>query len=164
MRQKGLLPATVYGHGTTLSITMDQKHFVKVALTGNSGSQIVHLDVDGVDSGLALVKSVQKNIMEQMLTHVDLQRVSLTDSLQIPVPLVLDGDAAGVLVGGVLDVYIFVLNLKCIASAVPESIHYDISNLQVNEHLLVSQIPLPEGCELIGRPEDTIAVIRLKAV
>ncbi|MEI6519643.1 MAG: 50S ribosomal protein L25 [bacterium] len=163
MRQKGLLPATVYGHGASVSITMEQKHFVKVALTGNSGSQIVHLDVDGTDGGLALVKNVQKNMLAHVLTHVDLQRVSLTDSLQIPVPLVLDGDAAGVLIGGVLDVYIFVLNLKCAASAVPESIHYDISNLQVNEHLTVSQIPLPEGCELLDRPEDTIAVIRLKA-
>ncbi len=136
---------------------------MKVALTGNTGSQIVQLNVDGVDSGLALVKAVQRNLLKHVLTHVDLQRVSLSDSLQIPVPLILDGDAAGVLIGGILDVNIFVLNLRCVASAVPESIHYDISNLQVNEHLTVSQIPLPAGCELLDRPEDTIAVIRLKA-
>jgi large subunit ribosomal protein L25 len=164
MRRGDLLPATVYGHGPSVSLTMDQKHFKKVALTGNAGSQIVHLDIDGTDGGLALVKAVQKNLLKFVLTHVDLQRVSLSDSLQIPVPLVLDGNPAGVELGGVLDVYVFVLNLKCAASAVPESIHFDISNLQVNEHLVISQIPLPDGCELIDRGEDTIAVIRLKAV
>ena len=162
MRLQGQVPAIVYGHGESVSLTLERRHFSSIE-QALAGAQIVRLSIDGVDGGLALVKKVQRDVLKRIPSHIDLQRVSLQQSLQVSVSIVLDGDAAGVLLGGVLEMTMHALNLRCAASAVPEVLRHDITNLQVGEPLLAGHLQLPEGCELLDRAEECIAVIRMKA-
>ncbi|MHB9132548.1 MAG: 50S ribosomal protein L25 [Armatimonadota bacterium] len=161
--QQGLLPATIYGHGAPASLVMEQRDFIIACRTGHSGSQIMRLTVDGQDGGLALVKNVQRHVTKYTPVHLDLQRISLQEKLHITVSIVLEGEAAGVALGGVLEMNTHALNLRCAATAVPESITHDISDLQVGGTLLAGQLVLPEGCELLDRADELVAVIRMKA-
>ncbi|HEY3377078.1 MAG TPA: 50S ribosomal protein L25 [Armatimonadota bacterium] len=162
MLRQGQIPATVYSNGDPVSLMMDRRHFASVERAGQSGSQIVRLTLDGADAGLVLVKAIQRDLLKHFPTHIDLQRISLQQYLEVNVPVHLEGEPAGVHEGGVFEVTLHALNLRCMASAVPESLTHDISTMQVGDTLTAGQIVLPEGCELSDRPEECLAIIRQK--
>ncbi len=154
LRHQGLVPATVYGHGAAVSLTLDVRHFGAIQHANHSGSLIVSLLVDGKDDGLALVKAVQHAPIAKLPTHVDLQRISQHESLQVSVKLFLEGEAAGVVAGGVLEIISHAVNLRCPASSVPDSLKHDLTEMQIGDTLLAGQLILPAGCVLLD-PEDT---------
>jgi large subunit ribosomal protein L25 len=160
LRAKGKVPATVYGHGAPLSLVLDQHDFARVERESDSGSQLVQLSIDGVDGGLALVKSVQRSTLKRMTLHVDLQRVSLSQQLQVTVAVMLTGDPAGVTEGGRLEVILHALHLSSAAGSVPDNLVHDVSAMQIGDTLEAGTIALPDGCVLLDRPEECVALVR----
>ncbi|MEZ4819620.1 MAG: hypothetical protein R3A45_06905 [Bdellovibrionota bacterium] len=49
--------------------------------------------------------------------------------------------------------------MKCLPSKMPSSIEVDITNVGLNESLHVSDITLPEGVEVVGTANKTLAVV-----
>jgi large subunit ribosomal protein L25 len=160
LRQQGLMPATVYGHGAPVSLVLNQHHFSLVARESQSGSQLVNLSIDGTDGGLVLVKAVQRNIINKTPIHVDFQRISLQEKLNVTVSVVLEGDAAGVLEGGRLEIIMHALHLQCAAGVVPDNLTHDVSAMQIGDTLEAGAFALPDGCTLLDRPEECVALIR----
>lgn len=159
-RQQGLLPATVYGHGAPVSLVLDQHHFALVMHEGHSASQLVTLSIDGTESGMVLVKGVQLDAMRKKPLHVDLQRVSLQEQLQVSVPVLLEGEPIGTREGGTLELIVHALHLSCAAGLVPEHITHDISAMKIGDTLDAGALVLPQGCTLLDHPEECIALIR----
>ena len=116
----------------------------------------------GVDAGLALVKQVQVNTLHKQIMNIDLQRISLVDELHISLAVVLTGEPVGLHTGGLLDIERHSINVRCLASAVPEQITHDISGLDIGDLLTAGQLQLPEGCILADKPEECIAVVHAK--
>lgn len=156
MRRMGIAPGVVYGHGDPLMIQMQSKAFREVVPTGQYGSMIVQLQLDGKDAGLALVKNVQVDTLHKIVMNIDLQRVSLLEKLTMTLPLVLVGEPVGIHAGGRLAIEKHTLNVRCIASAVPESITCDITHLQIGEHLTAGELVMPEGCELLDKADESV--------
>jgi len=159
LRRAGLAPAVIYGHGEPLSVMLDSKTFRATVAVDQYGSMIVQLNLDGKDAGLALVKNVQVNTLHKQIMNIDLQRISLKERLHIAIPVVLTGEPAGVHAGGILGIERHIINVICVASAVPEQITYDITELQLGEHLTAGQLILPEGCELLDKADECIASV-----
>lgn len=160
LRSQGKLPATVYGHGAPLSLVLDLHEFTVVERASDSGSQLLQLSIDGAESALVLVKSVQRNTLKRLPIHVDLQRVSLTEQLQVTVNVQLTGDPAGVTLGGRLEVILRALHLSCAAGSVPDNLTHDISAMGIGDTLDAGAIALPDGCVLLDKPEERVALIR----
>ncbi|MGE4488656.1 MAG: 50S ribosomal protein L25, partial [Kiritimatiellales bacterium] len=68
--------------------------------------------------------------------------VSMTKQLHIEVPVELVGDAEGVKQGGVLDHLLHSLEIECLPVDIPEKISVDVSALNIDDMLLVKDIPL----------------------
>jgi large subunit ribosomal protein L25 len=84
--------------------------------------------------------------------HLDLQRVSATEKLRMHVPLHFIGEdkAPGVkLSSGILSHLLNDVEVVCLPKHLPEYLEVDVSNLQLNETLHLSDIKLPEGVELV---------------
>jgi len=161
LRQQGLLPATVYGHGAPASLVLDRRHFAIIEHASSSGSQLVNLSIDGADGGLALLKAIQRDTLRRVPTHVDLQRISLLEELHATVTIVLTGEPIGVKEGGgMLETPMHALHLRCAAGVVPDNVTYDISDMKVGDTLEASVFALPDGCVLLDRPEECVALIR----
>lgn len=160
LRQQGLLPASLFGHGDPLMLVLDQRHFSKVQHSSQSGSQIVNLLIDGKDGGLVLVKTVQRDALRHTAVHLDLQRISLLEELQVTVSVVLEGEPAGLAEGGMLETTMHALHLRCAAGKVPDNVTYDISAMKIGDTLDAGSFALPEGCTLLDRPEECVALIR----
>jgi len=160
LRHEGLLPATVYGHGDPISLVLNQHHFSAVEHASHSGSQLVNLSIDGKDNGMVLVKSVQRHALKRVPVHVDLQRISLQEELQVVVNVVLEGEPVGVREGGMLEATMHALHLRCAASLVPDNVTHDISAMGIGDTLEAGAFALPAGCTLLDRPEECVALIR----
>lgn len=160
LRQQGLLPATVYGHGVAVSLVLNQHHFSVIEHASQSGSQLVNLSIDGKDSGLVVVKTVQRNTLKRTLLHVDFQRISLQEQLHVTVSVVLEGEAVGVKEGGMLEMPMHALHLRCEAGVVPDNVTHDISAMKIGDTLEAGVFVLPAGCILLDRPEECVALIR----
>lgn len=160
LRHQGLLLASVFGHGDPVKLVVNLRHFCKVQQESKSGSQFVTLSIDGKESGLALVKAVQLDPLKHIPLHLDLQRISLQEKLHVTVSVLLEGIPTGVDEGGMLETTMHALHLRCAADMVPDNLTHDVSGMKIGDTLDAGTFVLPEGCELLDRPEECVALIR----
>ncbi len=158
MREVGLLPGIIYGHGADpVSITL-QSHEVEVALAHHA--KHVKLDLDGKPTQ-CLIRDVQYDHLDSKLVHIDLIRVSLTERVTVTVGVELKGTPKGVEVdGGVLDQQLTEIDVECVVTNIPEMFSPLVTHLELGEAFLAKDIKLPEGVTLVTDPEERIATVK----
>ena len=156
LRREGLVPGVVYGgNGGPACFEVDARE-LRHALAGRGA--VLDLSVDGGDATPVVLKDAQHDPVRGETLHVDLVRVRLDRPIHATVPLELTGaeEAPGVRDGGVLEQITRELNVEALPTAIPESIVYDISAMEINETLLLSAIPAPSEVKLLDDPEETL--------
>lgn len=156
LRAEGKTPANLYGHGEeNLNLSVDS-----AAIHGlvHSGAKVLALQ--GAVNDTALVSEVQWDAFGSDVIHVDLTRVSKTEKVDVTLPLEVHGEAPGVKAGGILTVAVHEVVVQCSAAAVPDSIHINVSKLEMEQALHGSDLELPEGAALVSPgPLDLVVQI-----
>lgn len=144
MRQAGNIPAMLYGHGEeNVMLSVSAKELGRVI---DHGSYIVELKGGANES--ALIKEVQWDAFGIGVVHVDFTRVNPNEKVEVTLPLVFKGDAAGTRQGGEINTHLQEISILCPAIAVPDKIEVKISSLEVGQSIAASDVVLPEGAEL----------------
>jgi len=159
-RAAGQIPAVIYGHGETpRPIAVDFREF-EVALRGHKGSNaIVNLNVGGGEV-TALVRDVQYDPLSRAIIHLDFQHISLTEQIEVEVPVHLTGTAVGVKDGGgILEHLLRTLKVKCLPTAIPASIDVDVTALNIGQNLHVSDLKPAAGYEIITDADVAVAAV-----
>ncbi len=161
LRKTGQLPAVVYGH------KQDPAH---VAVNGEAVTDLLHRHAHLVEVAVngqaepCLIKDVQWDHLGSTIVHVDFARVDLTEKVEVEVEVVLFGDAKGLKEAHTfLDQQLKALEVRCLATDIPEVIRVDVSDLAAGESLTVSDLQLPQGVEAVSPPEAVVASIHLAA-
>ena len=152
LRSQGLVPGVVYGPGfDNVNIQVDAREFSRMLASAVSEHILVALDIDGKVVKV-LLKEIQHNPITNACLHVDFQAVKDSTVIHSIVPVILEGDPAGVALGGVLDQTIHELSVTCQVKDLPESIKADVSGLKIGESLSIADLKLPAGVntELAG--------------
>ena len=161
LRQARRLPGILYGRGAEpVLIDLDEREFTKSVGGLAVSNLIIDLRVDG-ESGLVktLVREVQTNPLSGMVVHVDLNRISLTEEIEVDVPIELIGLATGVKnSGGILQHPIRTLTIKCLPQDLPDKITVDVSRLEINQSIKVSELDLG-GMTVLTDPETSVASV-----
>lgn len=166
-RRENLVPAIVYGAGKdNESVMLDHDQVMHSLEKEAFHSAIIDLKTDK-GSQQVILREVQMHPHRQLVMHVDFQRVRASEKLHMKVPLHFEGSdvAPGVKTdGGILSHPITELDITCLPRDLPEFIAVDVSELNLNESLHLSNIKMPEGVELTATafPEGedpTIATI-----
>jgi len=145
LRKAGSIPAVVYGKGRdNQNIQVDTKTFTKVIFGSASDNILVNLQIDGAKQ-LALVQEVQHDHLKGGITHVDFHAIKEDEEIHAAIPVVLFGEAAGAKFGGMLELLLHNLEVRCLPKDLPEKITIDISHLNVGEGVHISDLKLPEG-------------------
>jgi large subunit ribosomal protein L25 len=131
LRREGRVPAIAYGVGLTFD---GQTH-------------------------LALARQVTRHPVRREILHVDFVTVSRDVRVSVEVPIVLEGEAAGVQEGGVLEQAHFAMNIEVLPLEVPGSLPVDVTGLGIGDVLRVSDVPLPDGVDLLDDPEQVVASV-----
>ena len=160
LRRRGFVPGIVYGGD------VDPQPFEVEALalrnTLAHAGALMQLSVDEGDDQPVILKDSQRHPVRGEFTHVDFLRVRMDVKIQATVSLELVGgdEAPGVVDGGVLDQPTRELTVEALPGDLPESIKFDVSQLQINEARTIADITeIPAGVVLVDDPETTIASV-----
>lgn len=161
LRKNGKLPAVIYGHGEAPeAIALDQRQ-VEVAL--RHGSRTLEVDVAG-KKGQYLIKEVQYDHLNETPIHLDLTRVDLTEKVRVRIGIELKGTPKGVSDGGVLDQLMGDVEVECLVTQIPSTFHPLVTDLGLNDSLLVKDLELPAGVTALANPQDRIAMVKVLAI
>lgn len=157
LRHAGKVPGVLYGHGSSESIAVEGRALSDLLHHGGS-SGLIELKMGGKKFDTALVREVQIDPVSRKPIHVDLQRVSATETVHTKVPLVTVGTPDGVRnFAGVMDVVIHELDVEGPANKLPEHLEIDVTDLGIHQHVNAGDVKLPAGIKLLT-PADTLVV------
>ncbi len=159
-REEGKLPVVVYGpktENTALFVNLgDFKKLWKKA----GESTFIDLDIDGSKTPV-LVQSVDVDPVFSEPVHVDFYAPDLTKKITASVPLVFEGEAPAMKLGGTLVKVFYELEVEAMAKDLPHEIKVDISKLEnFEDKITISDLKLPEGVEVTSDDkEGAVALI-----
>ncbi|MCY4312281.1 MAG: 50S ribosomal protein L25, partial [Gammaproteobacteria bacterium] len=122
----------------------------------NFHSAVIVINTDG-NKEQAILKDVQRHPHKIDILHADFQRVDRNKPIVISMPIHFEGEeeCVGVKIdGGMISHLITSVEVTCLPDQLPERIEVDVSSLQKNESLHLSDIQLPEGVELTALMYD----------
>jgi large subunit ribosomal protein L25 len=119
---------------------------------------LLDIEVDGRTT-LALTRELQRDPVRGTLLHADFVKVDRTQAIEVEVPVHLVGESPGAKEGGVLEHPLFVVQLRCLPTDVPEAIEADISGLAIGDSLRVSELPVSDEYEILTDPETVVASV-----
>jgi large subunit ribosomal protein L25 len=147
------VPAILYGAGEPpLALSFDHNQLMHALENEAFYSHILTIHLENQQQK-AVLKDLQRHPYKPRITHLDLLRVTAKEKITLSVPLHFKGEeiAPGVKdSGGILTRLLNSVEVRCLPDALPEYLEIDVSNLQLDESLHLSQIPLPPGVELIA--------------
>lgn len=151
LRRQGMVPAVIYGAGRDpRNLMFDHNKVLRQLEDPSFYSSILNVKV-GEKSRAAIVKDIQRHPSKKQIIHIDLQRIVEDEQIkmQIPIHYLGEEDAVGVKIGGGTVTKIMTeLEISCLPKDLPEFLEVDISELELDQMLNVSDISLPEGVEI----------------
>lgn len=158
LRDRGLIPAVVYGHKeAVVPLSLERKE-----ISGHleHGAHIFDLSIDG-RSEKVLVKEIQWDHLGKEVIHVDFARVSLDEKVELTVELELRGTPKGASEGGVLQQVVSQLEIECLVTDVPDVIRHNVSEMALNSALHVRELQLPPGVRCLQDEDMIVAMVRV---
>ena len=166
-RRSGQIPAVVYGPGQgPVHVTLNEREFTS-AIHGAQGEHaIVELNVTDQPElgGPTMLKEVQRHPVRGHVIHADLLRIDMTRKIVTLVPTKLEGRAAGVVEGGILEHSAREVEVSCLPTAIPDFLVVDVTELKIGHSLPVSALVVPEGVEVLTNPDRVLATVLVPRV
>src|SRR5436305_2737344 len=148
LKQRGIIPAVVYGGKDKLQPLQVARRDISVMLSHASEENIlVELEIAGEKSSrMAMIQEIQHSPVGGDVLHVDFHAVSMDEKIEADVPLEATGIANGVKnFGGLLEQSLRVLAVECLPRDLPDKITVDVSALNIGDSIHVRDIKLPDG-------------------
>lgn len=169
LRRAGKVPAVLYGGAKdTIMVTFDHDT-VYHQLTNEAFRNSVLTVKVGTDTDQAILRDVQMHPYRPKVIHMDLQRISATETLHLEVPIHVVGEdlAPGVKQeGGVVSRLMTAVDISCLPHQLPEYLEVDISELNIGESVHLTDIKLTEGVTItsLAHGGEDLPVVSVAAV
>ncbi|MBX3260008.1 MAG: 50S ribosomal protein L25 [Labilithrix sp.] len=160
LRNSGKIPAVAYGKGlpaTTLAVA--PKDVVTVLKSERGQNTVLQVKVEGGKELLVMIKHYTYHPVSRSLEHVDFVEVQLDQPVDVDVPLIAQGKAAGVTVGGLLRQVFRTVPVRCLPDRIPLRIDTDVTHLELGHALATKDLKLPEGVEVRLPAEQTLLAV-----
>ena len=154
------IPAVVYGEGMDpISISVERRDLRK-ALSGSAGmNTILDLKVDGTVYP-AIVKDMQRHPVRRTVQHVDFIQINLSNEIHVHVPVRMVGEAKAVEnEGGLVDLRRNELEVSTTPRNIPDEIVVDITDMDMDSTVTISDLPLPSGVTALGEPDWVVITV-----
>jgi large subunit ribosomal protein L25 len=169
LRHENKVPAILYGgHRDPRALSLDHTKLLLMLDNERFYSTIINLRVGDVTQA-AILKDVQRHPAKNAVLHVDLQRVLENEKIRISIPLHFKNEsvAPGVKKGGVVSHLRNEIEVSCLPKDLPEFVDVDLSKVELNQMLHLSDLAVPEGVEILelshGRDAPVVSVHHARA-
>ena len=170
LRREGKVPAIIYGAGRKpRALVLDHNKVLHQLENESFYSSVLNIKV-GDKSQAAIVKDIQRHPARPLVLHMDFQRIVDDVEIRMNVPLHFLGEdvAPGVKQGGgKVSRLMNDVEVACLPKHLPEYLEVDISELELDEMLHLSDIKLPQGVEipeLQQGPEHDQAIVSIHVI
>jgi large subunit ribosomal protein L25 len=161
LRISGKVPGIVYGAGEPQMIELDHNALFFALKKEAFHSSVLEMDIDGKTSQV-LLRDFQMHAWKQLVQHVDFQRVDATTRLRKKVPLHFAGEenSPAVKTDKCLVNHVATeVEIECLATALPEFINVDLSDLVKGKSLHVSDLKFPVGIKAVRHGTQNPVVV-----
>lgn len=160
-RRAGMIPGVIYGEkkapvmfsisSLDLDAQMRHKGFWTRQFEVEVGKQKHHV----------ICQDIQLHPLTDRPVHVDFLRVSDNTALIIEVPVVYENESAapGIKMGGTLNAIYREIEVECKPKDIPESLTVDLTGLEINDVVKMSDIKFPKGVKPTEEEDVTVATI-----
>ena len=148
LRREGKVPAIIYGAGRPpRALVFDHNRVIQQLENEKFYSSVLSIKV-GEKSQAAILKDVQRHPSRPFVMHMDFQRIVEDQEIRMNVPLHFIGEdtCPGVKQGGGKVSHLRTeVEVVCLPKHLPEYLEVDVSELELDEYLYLSDITVPEG-------------------
>ncbi|MBC7320127.1 50S ribosomal protein L25/general stress protein Ctc [bacterium] len=164
LRAQGFIPSILYGKHLEepICLMIPEKDLLKVLTSTEGGRGILFtLNIQNGESRkeYAILQDIQFHPTKLNVLHVDWHGISLEEEIEATVPIVLKGEAVGTKVGGILEIVLEEIDVRCLPINLPPHIEVDISNLNIGDSIHVRDLMVPEGVTVVTPPEEVIVTV-----
>ena len=160
LRSAGLLPAVVYGAGSNVSLTVNPKELRKLVEKEGLNSLIeLAIEGDTEKKRVVVIKDHQQHPVREGWEHADFLEVDMKQEIKVDVPIILEGDSPGEKLGGMVEHNLHTLSVKCLPGEIPESFVVDMTQVQLDQVVHVSDLTIPENIEVLDNLSESVVSV-----
>ncbi|HPC76963.1 MAG TPA: 50S ribosomal protein L25 [bacterium] len=164
LRAQGFIPGILYGKHLEepVCLMIPEKQLLKALLSTDGGRGVLFtLNIgDGEKrKEYAILQDIQYHPYKLDVLHVDWHGINLEEEIETTIPIIIKGEAAGIKVGGILEVVLEEIGIRCLPINLPPHIEVDISNLNIGQSIHVRDLELPEGVTLVTHEDEVIVTV-----
>ena len=152
-RLEKLVPAILYGSGKDPVALSLKENEIKKSLENEAFySHILTINVDGKEES-AILKDLQRHPSRGDVMHADFLRVSKDQPIHVNVPIHFTNEEACVGVkmgGGQISHQMVEVEIVCLPGDLPEFIEVDMTDVESETILHLSDLKLPEGVAIVA--------------
>ncbi len=165
VKRNNFIPAVIYGgKQKPASVQVDRKVFEGITRLHRGENLIYHINVleDGkkLKDYSAITKEVQLDPVTDHIIHIDFNRISLTDKIEVKVAIQAKGDPIGVKQdGGSLEHVLWELTVVCLPTQIPQHIEVEVSHMKIHDAIHVKDLVLPSGVVAKNDPDAIVLTV-----
>lgn len=153
LRRADKVPGIVYGTSKEPKmISIDHNPLLRLLANEAFYTQILELDISG-EKELVILRDLQRHPFKPRILHIDLQRISPTEKIIMRIPLHFIGSESspGIKVsGGLISRLMSDIEVRCLPGDLPEFIEIDLSKLEINQTIHLSDLKLSPDIEIMA--------------
>ena len=153
LRRANQIPAVLYGHGSDPVHVSLPGHQTMMSL--KKANALFTIELDGKDT-LAIAKDVQRDVVRQIIEHIDLLIVKKGEKVAVEVPVTVVGESAP---GTIHIVETQNVELEAEATHLPQSVEVNIEGLEAGTSITAAELTLPTGTSLVTDGEIVMVAI-----
>jgi large subunit ribosomal protein L25 len=147
-RREGYVPGIVYGGGKDpLAINVNYYTLLKKLKAGRFLQTLFNLKVEGQDDVRVICRSVQRDVVKDLPTHLDLMRIKRDTRISLFIHVTFENHdkAPGFRKGGTLVVVRPEVELEVTAGDIPDHITVDLTGREIGDVIHIGDVELPAG-------------------
>ena len=161
LRHNGKVPGVVYGGGSDpVSIEIDHNDLFHHLKQEKFHASILNLKIADQQQQV-LLRSFEMHPWKAAVEHIDFQRVSADQKIQMNVPLhFINAELSpAVKLGGAIVSHVLnEIEIYCLPADLPEYIEVDLAEISTGHSIHVNDLELPNGVEVSGRYSENPSV------
>ncbi|OAS14930.1 hypothetical protein A8708_05125 [Paenibacillus oryzisoli] len=158
MRKQGQIPAVVYSSRMKNEHVAVEEKVIRAALKSNAHA-ILEVVLPSKKKHPVIIHQVQKDSLHGQLLHIDFLQINMKEKLDTAVAVHFIGEPIGTKEGGMLQVEMHEVMIRCMPNKLPSSLEVDISKLGIGDKLHVSDLDAGKDVEILTDPEAILVNI-----
>jgi large subunit ribosomal protein L25 len=160
-RRAGRVPAVIYGDNQPpVPISVDDRELRLRIFAGHFLTTIYEIDLEGKKHRV-IPRDYHLDPVKDFPVHVDFMRLGEGATIRVSVPLHVKGAEAspGIKRGGTVNIVTHTIDVQVLVENIPQFIEVDVSGLEINHSLHLSDVTLPTGTKALSRADATLVTI-----